>query len=254
MQAVNHLSYAAAYHLVGALLLLPLLAFFNPLPNNANGWLYAGVAAFFWFIAGITGFYNIQRVEAPKIAVLKRVKIVAIALLSVVFLGEALTAARLASLALIFLATIILSVNSLKLSFDRDALLVIFTAVVSAAALVADKAALPYFQVPAYAFWMFLAPGVGILVFSKQKLSLHSNNLHGFKKFILISIVLDVSAYLLGIFVLQRTDAIVTSLLLELTVPLTVIGGIVFLHERKDLKKVILATILSIAGTILLLI
>ncbi|MBI3587938.1 EamA family transporter [Candidatus Micrarchaeota archaeon] len=251
--SVHHLSYAVIYNLAGAALLSPVLLFHSPLPNAPQGWLYAGIAALVWAALGIVAFYNYKQVEAPKLSVLNRFRAVFLLLLGALLLGEAITANKIASLALILSSSLLLSFEGNSLKLDRNALIVLATGALYALTFITDKAALGYFSLPAYAFLMYLAPGLIIIAFSAKKPSRHYESLKGMGKWVVLATVVDVIAYGTKLIALKESTAITTGLLLELSLPLTVILGVAFLGERKDLKKVIVATALAAAGGIIAL-
>ncbi len=248
----SHLSYAVLYNFGGALVLLPFLYYYPPVPTNPAGWLYAGIATALWAVIGVLGFFNAKKVEAPKLIVLKRFKVVAIAAMSVLFLGEVLSPQKLGAFLLIIASALLLTYEGKKLKLDRQSLLVLFTAFLTAGVMIADKAALQYFPLPAYAFIVFLVPGLLVFGYAKTSFNAHLTNLAGLKKWVAADVLVDAVTYLLILFALQNMSATSVVLLQELSLPIVAIGGIVLLKEKRDLKKVAAAVALALAGSVLL--
>ncbi len=251
---IDSISYATLYQLVGAVLLLPALFFYKPISSAPAGWLFAAISAALWSGQAIIGFENAKQLEAPRLAVLKRLKVVFIAALGVLALGEQLSPARLLALALVLGGALLISgEGGARLRPDRQTALVVAASFLSAAALVTDKSALKYFPLLGYAFLMYALPGIVLMAYSRKGALAHSLNLRGFRKWLLVNAVADVLGFTLLLFALKYGSAIVAGLLLELALPLTVVGGMVLLGERKDWKRVLLAAALSLAGGVIAL-
>lgn len=253
LSKINAASYGVLYHFASALLLLPLLLFYKFAPSSQEGWLYAAAGVLAWTVWSIFSYSNIKHNQAPRMAVLNRSEIVFVTILSVIFFHEALTPNKLAALALMLAGAVILSYDSQSFKFDRAALLVLLNAFIYSIAFVADKAALAFFEPPAYAFAVYAFPFFLLLAYSRKSFSTHINNLSGSRKWLATNVLVTIIAYVVQLYLLKATTAITTAIIIELYFPLTVLGGIFLLKEKRDLKKVVLATVLSLAGTILVL-
>lgn len=252
-ERISYLSYSIIYHLAGAVILFPFLFFYPFFPSENAGWAYAGISALLWSVLGIIGFYNIKNTEASRLVILKRFKIISLFFLSVLFLGEVISAKKLVSFLFILGGTALLSFKSKNLFVDRNSMLILAASFISALTLLVDKKALTYFSLPAYGFFMYLLPGLIILYYSKGKVFSHYLNLRGMRKWVLANTVFDIASYLFILGALVRGSALVTGLLLELAMPFTVIGGILFLNERRELNRIIVALMLSLAGGLIAL-
>lgn len=250
---INHVEYVFFYEFVGALLLLPLALYDLTLPHSLEAWAYAGLAAAAWSAYPLLSAYNTKHVEASHLVLLNRFKIIWVVILASIFLGEAITLKKLASGALIIGGSFLLSFDHAKFSFERQSLIVFGSVLVAAIANLADKAAIGSFPIFFYAFLMYIVPAVAIYAYSRQNPRLAYKNLSGNKKWILLTIVVQILGYLALLYALSIAEAVTVFLIVETQIPLTVFGGILFLHEKKDLKKVLAALVLVVAGSALLI-
>ncbi|GEM_PF-4193695 len=250
---VNYVEYALLYELAGALLLLPFALYDLSLPRSLDAWAYAGLAAAAWSVYTLLSAYNTKHVEASRLVLLNRFKIIWIVLLASIFLGEAITSKKLVSGALIIGGSFLLSFERVKLSFDRQSLIIFGSVLIAAIANLADKAAINHFPIFFYAFLTYLVPALAIYAYSRPNLPRAYNNLSGNKKWLLLTLVVQTLGYLALLYALSIAEAVTVLLIAEMQVPLTAFGGILFLHEKKDLKKVFAALALVVAGSALLI-
>ncbi len=212
------------------------------------------VVAFLWTGSTLFGFKAAKKIGAGEITILGAGNSIITIFLSVLFLGEALKISTLIGTAFVLFA--IWLINSEKLSFrSREGVLfALIAATCAGVAVVIDALILKTYDAFSYVAIMSFLPGmILVCLFPKQIVKLPA--LLKPKPFLFMSIfcliyVIQALSYYLAF----QNGAPMSQLtpLSKSSIILTVILAIIFLKEKSNLKKKIVATVLVTIGAILL--
>jgi uncharacterized membrane protein len=136
-----------------------------------------------------------------------------------------------------------------KLS-DRGVQLTLLVALLSATVAIIDKKSMSFFTAGTYGFLVYLVPAIFlafIVMKRKPKLrSLIKNN----GKFVVLAAVFSVLFYYSLLMAYSLTDASPVFPITRLSTLLAVFGGVIFLRERKETLKRIIASVVIITGAV----
>lgn len=196
-------------------------------------------------------FKAFKKSEAGTVTILFSSSAAWVLVVSALVLGEPITLIKVLGIVLIFMAVVLLTLESGKIQFDRRLMYPLIAAVLLALAFVNDIYIATKVDLLSFLSVAFLLPGLlSILLILPGKKYL---DIRDFKKrdyikhiglalFYSLSTVFAFQAYKLG------AEASVVSPLLQLSIFLTVIMSYFFLRERKNIKLKLLTSLLAVAG------
>jgi len=225
------------------------------LPTNyfAYLFLFGGVIAYGLFER--LRFKASKLVEASLLSLFSPISLVTAFIISSLIYQENLTLTKIISLVLIFVAIVMVTYNKKVKNLTKEGIKVaVATSVIVGIAMSFDKAGASNFNSETYSIFLWLLPLIIIYFFPRVKTKdiLDEAKLANWK--ILVLSISNVVAYYLMLKAFTLADATKVILISELTMILTVIGGIIFLKERKNVWVKILASLLAFAGVTLLVI
>lgn len=225
------------------------------LPTNyfAYLFLFGGVIAYGLFER--LRFKASKLVEASLLSLFSPISLVTAFIISSLIYQENLTLTKIISLVLIFVAIVMVTYNKKVKNLTKEGIKVaVATSVIVGIAMSFDKAGASNFNSETYSIFLWLLPLIIIYFFPRVKTKdiLDEAKLANWK--ILVLSISNVVAYYLMLKAFALADATKVILISELTMILTVIGGIIFLKERKNVWVKILASLLAFAGVTLLVI
>lgn len=187
--------------------------------------------------------------------VLSRLRIAFTLILAFVLLGEALTLVKIGSFVLIVVgAGVATSVKGTALKRSlREPAVWHFTvsAVLFAVCNVMDKALVSQFDAVTYVVGYNAVAAVLTLAFlSKRRERVWSALSAKPKAFLLRAFILP-SAFVTGFLMYNGAQAGIANLVVELSFPLTLLAGFVLLHERDNLKRRALGSLLVLVASVL---
>lgn len=212
------------------------------------------LSAILWTGATVFGFHAIKRLSAGEVTILTSSGAVVSIILSIFILGESISLKVVIGTLLVL--TSILIVNSEKLSFKskRGILFALLSALCAGAAVVNDASILTNYEVFSYVAIMSILPGIILILFFPKKLSKSKELLQS--KTILLMLVFTsfYSLQAVTYYLAYQNGGDISHLspITKSSIILTVILGVIFLNERKNLAKKLLATFVVTIGVILL--
>jgi drug/metabolite transporter (DMT)-like permease len=249
-------SYSFLFTLIAGALFVPLM-FTEPLVlPQGIGWAVFFLAAFFWFVANITAFTAAKHAEASLIAPLNNVKVVLLLFLSMVLLQEALTLPKLAGTLLVFAGAFILTWGPGKFGNLKDpgVQFTLFNALFIAMVTILDKANIMLgVSRNFYGACMYLVP----CVFHAMRLKGRKSHLKKIVKnkgreVLAVGVTYFLLYYLyLVVYSFPEAEISIVYPIGRLNILVTVFLGFVWLGEKKDVGKRLLASLLMIAGAVL---
>lgn len=251
----DSLSYAFIWHLIVAILFLPLFILNFQSPEITIAWLYVCISASLWALVGYTGYKSYSLLDVSIKAPIDKSRLFFVLLISIIFLKETLTVEKVIGTLFIFLAIWLVSYKSKKKNSKislKGIILSIISAIIMATALTFDKFAVQYFSPEMYPFMVYFLPSMILLPFcfnkTKEIKSIFQNNF----KATFGTAFLGAIYYYLLLKAYTYLDASIVIPITELSALIAVLGGIIFLKERKDIGRKLIAVVIAILGGFLI--
>ncbi len=248
------LSYGFLFNILAATFFIPLMIMEFSLPESLYAWEVAGLGIALWTVVSLIGFKATQLVEISLKDSLGQIRLIFLLIMSSIFLSEPMTSTKIIGTLLILFGTIVLTYKGKifgKIT-DTGIQLTLVASFLMAVTAIVDKVALSYWNVPTYSFVAFFFPGLIMGAFTLKRVDKLSRMIK--KKLlptIMASLLIVVSAYFM-FRSYQLTDVSNVFPILRLSTLVGVLGGIVFLRERKDVPKKIFGVLVMIVGAILI--
>jgi drug/metabolite transporter (DMT)-like permease len=251
----NPYSYAVIFHF-----LLGFLVLICGLIRGSNFSLFSGnvyllfLAAALWGICQVFLFKALQTVEASELTIISGLRVVITIITSIIFLNQIFTGWNVLGAALIFTATFLVVNLGKSFKANKGLVYTLAIALFGGLAIVADSANVQHYDVLAYSTYSNLLSGLFILAF-------YPNALQQLKHFVQPAFLMKMlplavfSAsqgilYLLALTYGGNTAQVGT--IRQTSVIVTVLLAIIFLKERRDLGRKLLAAAIVTVGVFLL--
>ncbi len=253
---VDALTFAFFFELIGAIFAFPLFVLNFHMPEVSYAWLFVIVSGFLWAGVAFTMVKSYRYLEASFIAPASKLRIALILILSVIFLGETLNSNKIIGTSLVFAGLIFLSykkgINFSKLK-EKGMIFLILSILLISSVLVFDKFASSFFNPSMYTFMIYFVASLVLLpgIFSKKE-DIKKMIKSKFIFLIILTSILSVMYYYLILTAFKFAEASVILPITELSSLVAVLGGIIFLNERKEISKKIISTLIIIAGVVII--
>lgn len=233
------------------LLISPLFEF--KFPSSISVYIMLGISIIFYALSDRINTTVRSGIEASTFSMLKQLSTTFMIFAGLIFFKEEFVITKFIGAMLIIFSNIIIFYKKGKLEFNKYILLGILANITYTVALFLDVNISDNFNLPFYVATTLIIPSLLIMIFEKIKPSeLKKELVNGNKKAMLITAV----SWSISIFAMLRAyqlgSVIVIAPLCSLTVILNVIVGYMFLHERDNMIKKIIAAILIIISIILI--
>lgn len=234
-----------------ALLLCPLFEF--KFPNSISVYIMLGLSIIFYGISDRMNTTVRSGIEASTYSMLKQLSTTFMIFAGLIFFKEEFILTKFIGAMLIIFSNLLIFYKKGKFEFNRYILLGILSNIAYTVALFLDVNISDNFNLPFYVALTLIVPALLIMIFERIKPSqIKKEVVNGNKKAIIITalswgimIVSQLRAYQLG-------NVTVVAPLCALTVILNVVVGYLFLKERDNLLRKIIAAILIIISVILI--
>lgn len=240
--------------LIAGLFALVLCPFFEfKLPTDVTVYIMLGISIVFYAITDRVNTTVRSGIEASTFSMLKQLSTTFMIFAGLVFFKEEFVLTKFIGAMLIIFSNVLIFYKKGKFEFNKYLLLGVFGNISFTVALFLDVNISDNFNLPFYVALTLIIPALLIMIFERIKPSeIKEEFVNGNKKAILTtaicwggSIVSQLRAYQLG-------NVTVIAPLCALTVILNVIVGYLFLKERDNLLRKIIAAILIIISVILI--
>ncbi len=200
-------------------------------------------------------FKAFKQSEAGTVTILFSSSAAWVLIVSAIVLSETITLVKVVGIVLIFIAVVLLTLESGKLKFDRALLYPLIAAILLAIAFVNDVYISTKVDLLSFLSLAFLLPGllsISLILPGRKYLEIRDFKTNDYVKniglalFYALSTILAFQAYKMG------AEASIVSPLLQLSIFLTVILSYFFLKERKNIKLKLLTSLLAVAGGVIL--
>lgn len=192
-----------------------------------------------------------QVVDAGTFSIIMRLQTAIGFIGAILFLHEPATISKISGVLLILMASLLLIYKNPKLVLSKALGLAIFCSVLLGITGFLDKPASAALPATLYSFILWSIP-LFIVAFPKitKKEIVKELHIGGWK--VALAALLNVTGYIIYIQAISLTDISRVNPIVATNSILTIIGGIIFLHERDHLWRKIAAGIIAFLGVILL--
>lgn len=241
-------------NLIGGLFLLLLLGMYKPsLQNLPNMFIPILIANLLYGVGILLAFKALRILEASEYIVLFATRIFWVILVSVLLFGNSFNLSRLFGSLLIFLSVYLISWHGRKISLGRGEVFGLLAAVFFGVGFSIDGFILRSLDVVLYSPISFLLTGTFAALFVPKQLIKIPTFIKGkyFLKVVILSLLFAASNVAFNFALQLSGNAAQISVLNQTQIIIIVISGVVFLKERGDLFKKILAALISFVGVLL---
>lgn len=237
------------------LLFIPLAILAWELPTEAVAWLITAAAGIIWSVISVIIMFSYKHTKVSLRAPVSESRSFWVLLFAALFLAEAITAEKVIGVTVIFIGIMIVTYRkgaqfgSLK---DKGVQLTLLSALLLALVSILDKKALAYFTPNVYAVFVYLIPTVSVGAYALAARRTDVQGILTSQKLLLAGLViLGAGAYYFQLQAINIAEVSVVFPILRLSTMFTVIGGIIFFHERDHIMRKIIATLIVVAGVVL---
>ncbi len=212
------------------------------------------LSSLLWAGSTSFGFQTLKRLNAGESTILASSGTFITIILGVIFLGEVFKTNSLVGTALILLAVYTITTEKLTFKSRKGIVFGLLSSVFAAVAVVNDAVILKTYEAYSYTAIMSFLPGF-LLLFLFPKQIIKIPKMFDGKTFMLISILcIFYSVQAITYYLALQNGAPISQLspMIKSSIVLTVILGAVFLKERSNLNKKLIAAIMVTIGAILL--
>lgn len=254
VQSKNPVAFGAVFYLI-ATLCTPLLLIVEPLQIpiiTPIGVLLTGGSLLAWILFGRVEYTAHKHVEASVLTILLRLGPVITFILSMLFLDEHMTLTKLIGLLLTIFASVLV-IGKPSFSLLRKGLIYgVALALTQGVAWTFDKIVSPIYGVVLFSALSFLAPSLANMFIPPISIRTIIEELHLASWKIVVLAILNIVGYAAMIKALIIGEASSVIPIATATPPLVVLGGVLLLHERKDIAKKCIAVVLVVLAIYLM--
>ena len=248
-------SYALLENLLIALVFVPVLINEFVLPLSLTAWMLVLLSSIFWVFIAVIGFYAYKYTQVSLKSPLSESRVLWVLLFAVIFLKEKLILDKVLGIILIFISLIILTYKKQK-KFgdltDKGVQLTLLTALLTAGVAIIDKSALQYFTPGTFGFLVYFIPGLILIGFGRGHFKDVNKILKTKHYYLGIVVILGFLFYYFNLKAYQIADVTQVFPVIRLSTAFTVIFGIIFLKEKENEFKKLIATVIIFLGILLL--
>jgi len=223
-------------------------------PSNETSIIRFIFSTLLWAGSTVFGFQTLKRLSAGESTILASSGTFISIGLGIVFLGEVFKVAAIAGTVLILLAVLIIATGNLNFRSREGIIFGLLSSAFAAIAVVNDAVILKSYEAFSYTAIMSFLPGfILLLLFPKQIAKIPK--MFDRKSFFIITILcMFYSIQAIAYYLALQNGAPISRLspIMKSSIVLTVILAAVFIKERSNLKKKLIAAIMVTIGTILL--
>jgi transporter family protein len=240
--------------IVDVLIWLPFAITAFALPTDKTAWIFLAAGGILWAAVSLCSNIALKGTELSLKEPLSQSKVIWGLLIAIFFLHEQPSIYRIIGIVIIFIGVSTLlwhperKFGSLS---DSGVKWTLGTAVIAAITSSIDKHALTFFAPAVYGFFVYLIPTIVLSFFIRGRTQHVSHLLKRHGKIAILAVIMSTTGYYFTLRAYQALDFTIAYPLLQLSTLLTVIGGIVLLKEDKHLWQRIIATVVIVAGAML---
>lgn len=212
------------------------------------------VVWFTWPVSSLVNFLAVRRLELSTNIIIAQVALVISYIGAVIFFKDQVTLLRVLGAVLVIVATSIIFIQkgSFKNISKQGLMFRLIASTAFAVSGLLDKHNLNNFSVGLYTAAAYTIPGLFLLLISRANFKEYSKEVSANWKFILGLSLASCVAYYCTLKSFGYIDASLTFTIMNFSTVITVIIGVIFFRERKNLLRKFIALILIIVAAVLL--
>lgn len=255
VKSENPRALSIVFNTISSFIALMLFSFeklwFKPAPFYI--WILFFVAVILYAIFEGTQFYGRKYVDASTNSIVSRLTTIISVLVSFVFLREAITVGKIVAILLIMAGTYLVTVKHVDIKFKKGLIFILVSTIAIGVVRPIDKTVSVFFATPLYVFAVYIGPAFLMSLFPRvirvkqlmQELRLGSWGIFLLGAFNILEYYLMIKAFALA-------DASLVIPVVSLSTILTVLVGIIFLNERENILRKVIAVGMVFIGAILI--
>ena len=239
--------------LTGVITLIWIPFFVIQFPTDLSTYFFLGLAIIFYAIADRLDVTARRGLEASTFGILSKAQTIFMMIIGLLFFREPFAITKIIGALLIVFSNVLVLYKKDNVRFNKHVVLAILSKLAFVIAMSLDIGISGNFNLPLYIGVTFIVPSALIFLFERPKISDITSEFKSGKKIAILTASISLSlgalfglrAYLLG-------SVTTVAPLFATTAILNVFAGYIFLKERDNLLKKILAAILIIFGIVLI--
>jgi uncharacterized membrane protein len=250
----DSVSYAFVYQLLAAIYLIPFALSATEFPTSLEQWAYIIISSLLWSLIAYFGFKAYSHLEVSIKSPINKSRVIMSFILAIVILKETLTVSKVLGVTLIFIGILVVSYKKRKKFGSLTEPGVIYTllsALFTSFVLIIDSVGSKLTDPGVYAFFVYLIPAIFLFIPAMKKKKQIKKILTNRFNITSLSVFLGAISYYLIILAFQYGEASVVIPISEASFIFSVLGGIIILKERKNIKRKLIGSGIIFIGTIL---
>lgn len=224
------------------------------LPNNLSSLLGNLILMIILYgLSNVLIFKSLKETEASKFTIIFSTRTFFTVLASSIFLGEMLSGRQFLGTLLIFASVVIVTLKSMKITFTKGDFMALIAAMGFGFEVTNDRFLIQNFIVYSYLTINFILPGLfTAMVYPKDAMEIKKLlRIEPLKRIGILSVIYAFSAitFFMGLKISSNSSQVASVNMISVIV--TVFLSIIFLHERDNLAKKILAAFICFGGLLL---
>ncbi|MCB9358504.1 DMT family transporter [Candidatus Woesearchaeota archaeon] len=245
------ISYSFLGEFFSMILLIPMLVIFFELPSEPIAWVIALLSGILWSITLIASNYAFKNLSSSLKIIIHQSRLIIIVIAGYFIFNDSIGWNQLIAIGLIITGIIIIAnPKNIEWSWKGFALTVL-GAFCSALALSSEKFVLNYFTPESYIGISFMLPALILSPFALQRQNEIKRIIKNRFRTILAACLSGVLATYFIYRAYNSENISVVIPIIESSILVTVVGGIILLKERQDILRKIIGAVIVLAGAIL---
>lgn len=252
----DSLSYAFLFNLLSSLVLIPLMVLEFQLPTNPIHYLLVLASSILWAIVAYFGFKSYSKLDVTLKVLFGESKLLFVFFLSVIFLREVITLTKFLGVFIVFTGMIIISHKKgekFGMLSQKGVVYSLLSSLFTAFAIMVDKLSQDYFTAGMFSFLVYFLPALILLPFVFRKKEEFKSIVSNSWLPMIITVTLSSASYFFMLKAFQLVSATVVYTIIRSSIIFTILGGFIFLKERKDFWKRLFVGELMLVGVLILL-
>ena len=243
--------------LLGSIIFLLLIPFFNmKFPSIWYVWILLLLSNFLYVGNDLLKFIGFKKLDVSVVSIFYQLAKVFMIILGVIIFHEQLTLIEIIGIILIMFGSSLVAFKKNKFKINKYIWAIIGASLFFALAMTIDVGISAQFNLAFYFFVLYFVPAVLIIIGKQIKFIDLKEEFFRTKnspKFFIMASLCSSIGMLFYLLALRQGQVSIVAPLSSVTVLLNVLAGYIFLKERDDLTKRIIASILVIVGVFLLI-
>lgn len=254
VKSKNPVAFAVAYSLIGAAIILPFAIFqlksLKSIPIDIIlltllGTILFGIFDRFQFFAS-------RDIEASSLAVLYRLTPISTLIASMIFLNEKASLEKILGTILIIIGNVIIVTGYKSIKLNRGLIFALISAITLGLAYTVDKRASVFYPLAIYSLLIYFLPPIYNLLIPPLSLKILVNEVKAASWKIWALGLVSIGGYYSLIYAFSKADVSKVVPISTTSSILTVIAGTIFLKERSNMLRKIIAVLLAFVGVFLI--